>query len=209
MPLLPFSTTRLLLEKYSLPLVPTICTSSASQLYSSFAQAKKPVVIKASGPGVMHKTENGLVFLGVRTKEQVEEAVKDIYANAGKGVEFLMQEQLSGAELIIGGKRDPSFGPVVLFGTGGIYAELIEDVSVRVAPLQEKDALEMIYDTRASKFVEGFRGKKMDAKTIASLLVKTGELMQNEKEVAELDFNPVIASQEGAFIVDARVIVEK
>lgn len=207
---LSFPETRKLLEKHCLPLVPSVATASASELYSAFARAKKPVVIKASGPGVLHKTEKGLVFLAVRSKEQVEEAVNAISANAGAGgFQFLMQQQLSGAELIIGGKRDASFGPVVIFGTGGIYAELLDDVSVRVAPLDERDAREMLYETHAKKFIQGFRSRKMDEGLMVELLLKTSELMQKEERVAELDFNPVIAGENSAVIVDARVLVNE
>lgn len=206
--LLSFPETKSLLDKYLLSLVQTIATSKPSELYAAFAQAKKPVVLKPSGRGVLHKTEKGMVFMGVSSKEQLDEAVKKISANAGVNFQFLLQTQLSGAELIVGGKRDSSFGPVVLFGTGGIYAELLDDVSVRVAPLDEKDAREMVYETRARKFVEGFRGMKMDEKQIIELLVKTGELMEKEESIVELDFNPVIATEEKAVIVDARVLVK-
>ena len=209
MRLLSFPETQKLLEKYSLPLVPTVATYSSAELYTAFASMKKPVVVKPSGPSVLHKTEKGLVFLNLSQKEQLEQAVKAISAGAGSGFQFLMQQQLSGAELIIGGKRDPSFGPVVLFGTGGIYAELLDDVSVRVTPLSERDAREMIFETKARKFVEGFRSRKMNEKGMVELLLKTSELMQKEESVKELDFNPVIASEKDAFIVDARVLVEK
>lgn len=207
--LLSFPETKKLLEKYSLPLVATIATSSASELYTAFASMKKPVAVKASGPSVLHKTEKGLVFLNVSHGEQLEQAVKAISAGAGGSFQFLMQQQLSGAELIVGGKRDASFGPVVLFGTGGIYAELLDDVSIRVVPLYQKDAREMIYETKARKFIEGFRSRKMDEEQMVDLLLKTSELMEKEENVVELDFNPVIATETQAWIVDARVLVGK
>ncbi len=209
MRLLSFAETKKILDSSRLPLVQTVVTRSAKELFSRFAEMPKPVVLKPSGPEVLHKTERGLVFLNVSEREQLEEAIKKISSSVQGGFEFLMQQQLSGAELIIGGKLDSVFGPVVLFGTGGVYAELLDDVAVRVAPLSENDAREMVWETHAKKFISGFRSMKMSEAKIIDLLLKTGGLLLANPEIKELDFNPVIARDEEAWIVDARIIVDK
>ena len=206
---LSFAESKLLLDKYALPLVPTTATRSPRELLVKFAEMRKPAVLKASGPGVMHKTEKGLVFLNLHYNAQIEEAARQIQANVEGDFQFLLQEQLSGAELIVGGKVDNSFGPVVLFGTGGIYAELLDDVSVRVAPLSPEDARQMLWETHAKKFIKGFRSRKMNEEKMISLLLKTSSLMAENPQIKELDFNPVIANEESAVIVDARIIVDR
>jgi len=209
MPLLSFAESKALLDKYCLPLVQTVATRSEKELFVKFAEMPKPVVLKASGPGVMHKTEKGLVFLNISFRDQLEDAIAHIRSAAGSpDFQFLMQQQAKGAELIIGAKVDASFGPVVLFGTGGIYAELLDDVSVRAAPITDKDASEMLLETKASKFLSGFRSMSMSKEKMAFLLVQASRLIAENPRVREVDFNPVIASADNAVIVDARIIVE-
>ena len=208
MPLLSFEQTRMLLGKYNLPLVPTIAAAGKREAMSAASSLGFPLVLKASGPTINHKTEKGLVYVGISCREQLEENLEELAAKlAGEGESvFLLQKQLSGAELIIGGKRDEVFGPVVLFGTGGIYAELLDDVSTRVCPVGIEDARQMLWETHAAKFIKGFRSRKMDEKAMVALLLKTSQLMLENEWVAELDFNPVIANETGATIVDARVV---
>ncbi len=213
MPLLGFAQTRALLNKYSLPYVKAAYASDVETImaHADSLGIKPPYVLKATGPTIKHKTERGLVNVGIHTKEELRHTLlkmqKEIAGEKGAG--FLLQEMLTGAELIIGAKRDASFGPTVLFGTGGIYAELLDDVSVRPAPITHAEAMEMIMETKASKFLNGFRGMKADGNEIAKLLVNTSRLIDSEKEVRELDFNPVIATiGDGAVIVDARIVVQ-
>ena len=205
--LLPFEETRRLLKEFGLPLVHTVCTRDPNEVRYQFASLREPAVLKATGAGLSHKTEKGLVFLSITCREQLDDCLKKIAA-AGSGYSFLLQRQVSGAELIIGGKRDASFGPVVLFGTGGIYAELLDDVSVRPAPLSFRDATQMMMETHAKRFAKGFRGRSMNLKVMGRLLVKASHFIAARKEVTEFDFNPVIANEESAVIVDARVIVQ-
>lgn len=212
MPLLDFPQTRSLLAKYGLPLAKTAYARDAATLAKHVDSLKPPFVLKAVGPTIKHKTERGLVVVGIHTHHELERSVAHmtnlLEPSERRSSGFIVQETLRGAELIIGAKRDPSFGPVVLFGTGGIYAELLDDVAVRTAPLSIDDCREMVAETKASKFLAGFRGMKADANEIYSLLMKTSKLIDQEKHVVELDFNPVIATGNGAFIADARVVVE-
>jgi hypothetical protein len=166
-----------------------------------------PAVLKATGAGLSHKTEKGLVFMSITCREQLDQCLQKI-AQEHAGYSYLLQKQLTGAELIIGGKRDSSFGPVILFGTGGIYAELLDDVSIRPAPLSLKDAQQMIMETKARRFASGFRGRSMDKQEMSRLLVKASHFIVMQKKVLEFDFNPVIANEETAVIVDPRVIMQ-
>ncbi len=206
--LLSFDATRQMLLDYRLPLIPTVASTDANEIRWQFARMLKPVVLKASGEHIMHKTEKGLVFTSITCREQIDDALKEIAARAQGDYQYLLQEQASGAELIIGGKRDPSFGPVLLFGTGGIYAELLGDVSVRPAPLSSRDASAMLSETHARRFATGFRGRWMNAKKMSALLQAASHFLVRETRVREFDFNPVIASESGAVIVDARIIME-
>ncbi len=169
-----------------------------------------PLVLKANGPSINHKTERGLVYTHISCKEQLEQDARELTEKiAGEPeAKILLQRQLSGAELIVGGKRDSVFGPVVLFGTGGIYAELLDDVSTRVCPLSRQDAKQMLYGTHARKFIAGFRSRKMNEGTMTELLLKTSKLLMENNWVLELDFNPVIANEASATIVDARIVVK-
>ncbi len=210
MPLLSFEQTRSLLGKYNLPLVPTLASSDGREIVRQGLYLGFPLVLKASGPSINHKTERGLVYTHISCKEQLEQDAQELQEKiAGEaGAQMLLQRQLNGAELIIGGKRDEAFGPVVLFGTGGIYAELLDDVSTRVCPVGLEDARQMLWETHARKFIDGFRSRKMNENGMVELLLKTSKLLMESEWVTELDFNPVIANEVSATIVDARVVSE-
>ncbi len=207
-----YAETKALLRKYHLPACSEAFFKRESELVKAVRRLSFPFVLKALAPREVHKTEAGLVKTMLHSEREVLAAFKQISENACKhGIVlegFLLQEQKSGVEFIIGGKRDPVFGETVLFGSGGLLTELFQDVAVRVAPLTRQDVREMVFETKASAFFseKGFRGKKVDFDAIASIILKTSRLMLKEKRVQELDFNPVIASGREACIVDARVI---
>lgn len=210
MPLLGFDETRRMLAKYSLPAVKSVYSKNAGNALSQAKKLRPPFVLKAVGPSIMHKTEKGLVAVGIHTLGELSHnlALFKKKIEGEKNAGFLVQETVRGAEFIIGAKRDASFGAVVLFGTGGIYAELLDDVAVRTAPLTREDALQMIGETKARKFLEGFRSMKVNREQIVSLLQKTSLMIEKEKSVVEADFNPVIADSSAALIADARVVVQ-
>jgi hypothetical protein len=206
--LLSFAQTRSLLEKYGLPLVETVVATDARQAVSAARKIGYPLVLKATGEGINHKTEKGLVFTSIWCEEQLEKNFRQLAIAAGgaSGISYLLQRQLSGAELIVGGKRDPAFGPVLLFGTGGIYAELLDDVSTRVCPVGREDARQMLYATHAAKFIAGFRSRHMGEEPMVQILLKASRMMLENEWLLEFDFNPVIAGETGATIVDARIV---
>ena len=194
------ASTRELLGAYGIPLVPERTAESADRAVATAADLGFPVVVKTAAAGV-HKTESGGVALDLRDEEQVREAVERI------GLPVIVQPYLKGgAELLAGVVEDPVFGPLVAFGPGGVFAELIGDAGFRIAPLTDLDAEELVTGGKAGRLVAGFRGTPAaDPVALADLVLRLGRLAEEFPEVSELDLNPVIAGPDGCLAVDARV----
>ncbi len=210
--LLPFSEIEALLEKYSLPVARFFTSKDCDALVQQSQFMEKPLVLKAMSQQVIHKTEKKLIELGIETEPQLRAAFAGL-AERTSDVEvdtFLLQEQKKGIELIVGAKQDPAFGPVIMFGFGGINAELLQDIAVRVCPVHEDDVRALIHETKTAGFFSpgGFRGRKVNEDVIVSMLLKTSKMLTQEDEILELDFNPVIADEREAWIADARIIVK-
>ena len=174
-----------------------------------------PVALKAFGPDIVHKTEVGAVELGLRSTEQVAEAARRMgqrVSAAGLALEgFLVQEMIEGpgVEMLVGMASDPLFGPVVACSAGGVTVELVRDVAVRVTPITDVDAAEMVRELRTFPLLEGFRGApKADVAALEEVILRVGALVDNHPAVVEMDCNPVMVLPEGAVIVDARVRVQ-
>jgi len=168
-----------------------------------------PVVLKGCSDKAAHKTEMGLVKLKLANADEVGKAYDEI---TGKGVELdgvLVQEMIKGdREFVIGLSRDPQFGPCVMFGIGGIFTEVIKDVSFRVAPLTEMDAEEMIEEIRMKKLLDEFRGSPaVDKKQLVRALVGIGDIGYRNSEIAEIDINPLIIAGSKPVVVDALVVL--
>jgi len=161
-----------------------------------------PVVLKV--PFQTHKTDIGGVLTNIHNVTDLKHLSKEMVSNLEKqGVYFdglVVQSQIDGIEVIAGLKEDAVFGKVILFGSGGVLAELIKDVSFRVCPITEKDAEEMINETKAKVLLGGFRGKSANVAKLKKFLVKLSHL-----DVKEIDLNPLIVNNEGCWIVDARI----
>jgi len=169
-----------------------------------------PVVLKAIAPELLHKTEAGGVALGLTSREAVLAAAEAMRARIGATLEgFLVQQQIrSGVEALVGITTDPSFGPLVVAGLGGVQVELLRDVAVRLTPLSDLDAGEMLAGLRAGKLLDGFRGAPpADRAALAEIVQRVAGLAEIAPEIAELDLNPVIVLPrgEGAIVADARV----
>jgi acetyltransferase len=174
-----------------------------------------PVALKVVSPDIAHKSDAGAVELGVanrdalltrlpRLLERVEERVPGARV-AGILVQRMLQ---GGREVILGGKRDPGFGPVVMFGLGGVYVEVLEDVAFRLAPLSREDAEEMIAEVRGSRLLRGVRGERTaDVDVVAEALMALSRLLIECPEVVEVDVNPLLVFEHGVAAVDARVVV--
>ena len=172
------------------------------------------VALKAIAPGVLHKTEAGAVALDLRGPAAAERAARRMAAALkadGHTVDgFVVQAMVpEGVELLVGVTSDPRFGPVVACGAGGVAAELLADVAVRLAPVDLREADEMIRGLRTFPLLDGFRGAPAaDVAAVAEVVVRTSGLAAAHPVVVELDLNPVIASPAGAIVVDARIRVE-
>jgi acyl-CoA synthetase (NDP forming) len=172
-----------------------------------------PVVVKVLSRKISHKSDLGLVALNIRSADCARGACDRIIAVSRKidpeataVVEPMAPDGI--AEVIIGGKRDPQFGPTVLFGLGGTFVEVFKDVSLRVAPVNHTIALKMIQEIKGYTILKGFRGKQgADIDALADILVSISRLMMTRDDIMELDVNPVIAYVHGAVAVDARVLL--
>jgi acetyl coenzyme A synthetase (ADP forming)-like protein len=193
-----------LLQAYGIPVVPERIADTADEAAEAAAALGFPVVVKSAEPGA-HKTETGGIALRLATSDEVREAAERI------GPPVLVQPMLEGsAELLAGIVQDPVFGPLVAFGPGGIFAELIGQAEFRIAPLTDADADELVTGGKAGQLVRGFRGKPAaDEELLADLLHRLSRLGDELHEVAELDLNPVIASPDACVAVDARIRVRR
>lgn len=177
---------------------------------------KYPVVLKIVSQDVIHKSDAGGVIVNLKTKEDVQAAYARILENVRKykadaritGV--LVQEMAAQAtEVIIGSIKDPQFGQTLMFGLGGIFVELLKDVTFRVAPITEQEAAEMIVAVKAYPLLNGYRNTPAaDVKALVNLLMCVSKLVMDHPEIKELDLNPVMAYEKGATTVDARIILE-
>jgi acetate---CoA ligase (ADP-forming) len=191
---------RALLEAYGIPLVAERTAANADEAVAAAEEIGYPVVVKTAAAGA-HKTETGGVALDLEEEELVRAAVERI------GTPVIVQRYLQGGtELLAGVVQDPVFGPLVAFGPGGVFAELIGDAAFRLAPLTDVDAEELVTGGKAGRLVAGFRGSPAaDAGSLTDLVHRLGRLAEDVPEVSELDLNPVIAGPDGCVAVDARV----
>lgn len=204
-----------LAESYGLETPKQACFSTDdefSKIISSAALAY-PVVLKAIPIDAGHKAEKQLVVVNLKNETEAREAFWKMRERVGAmALEcFVLQEQASGAEFIVGGKKDPVFGQTLVFGLGGTLVELIEDAAVRVCPIDEAEAAKMVLETKAGKFFsqEGFRGTKVSLEAAAKFLANASRMLSDNQQIAEMDLNPVIASQEKFCAVDLRIMQEK
>jgi acyl-CoA synthetase (NDP forming) len=173
-----------------------------------------PVVIKVLSGKITHKSDLGLVALNIRSADCARGACDRILATARQidpeamaVVEPMVSDGV--VEVIIGGKRDPQFGPTVLFGLGGVFVEVFKDVSLRVAPVNHAIALQMIREIKGYTILKGFRGKQgADLDALAYMIMSVSRIMMTREDVLELDANPVIAYEKGAVAVDARILLK-
>ena len=176
-----------------------------------------PAVLKILSPDIIHKSDAGGVVTGLRSTEQVAEAYGRIISSCKKqfpkanieGV-TVQKEVPPGTELIIGMYKDAQFGPVVVFGLGGVWTEVLEDTSIRITPITREDAREMIEEIKGYKTLTGYRGQPaVDISKLEDMLLAVSDFVEKNAEVKELDINPVIASGESITAVDARIALEQ
>ena len=197
------------LAAYGIDCVPTISVSNADEAVAASSEGF-PVVMKAMGPGLIHKTEVGGVKTDLRTEGEVHDTFEAMQRSFGPAMTAaIIQPMIRGAvEIIVGFAVDPTFGPQILFGLGGTAVELLNDHTCRLTPLTESDARDMVLGLRATPLLTGFRGSvPVDIDALVDLILRMARLAEDLPELIEADCNPVMATPEGAMVIDARLRV--
>ena len=198
-----------------IPVAETKLAATADEAAKAADEAGYPVVIKIVSPDITHKSDVGGVKVGLGSADEVRAAfeemiavVKDVQPNAKIEGVAVQKMAPQGTEVIIGMSKDPQFGPVLMFGLGGVLVEVLKDVAFRIVPLEERDARQMIEEIKGYPVLEGVRGQgPADIPALQSLLLMLSEFVEANPQVEELDLNPVFAYEKGAIAVDARIVV--
>lgn len=205
-----------LLARYGFTFPRESLATTAEEAVSAADAIGYPVVLKIVSPDISHKTDAGGVMLGLNTPDQVREAFEEVRRRAHtfnpraeiKGALICGMETRDGVEVILGGLRDPVFGPVVMFGIGGVFVEILKDVSFRVCPIGPADAAEMLDEIRGRAMLGGARGKApADTASLTEALVALSRLLIENPQIAEIDLNPVKALPQGISVLDARIVL--
>jgi len=196
-----------LLEKHGFKLLPYKVVKTLNEAVATAEKMGCPVAMKVVSSEISHKTDVGGVKINIRNHIALKLAFKEIMENAkGKMVEGILIQKMArkGVELIVGGKKDPQFGYMVVLGLGGIYVEVFRDISARICPINEKDVEEMVQELKAHPLITGARGKKpINFKSLKQLLIRTCGFLKKE-DIKELDLNPVVFDSKGCDIIDVR-----
>jgi acyl-CoA synthetase (NDP forming) len=207
-----------LLQSYDIPTAPYLVTASWEKLLAFSEQTSGKLVLKTANAQIIHKSDEGLLHLNIEDQTALRTAYDAIRETVLSKLPvnvpplFLIQRQLEGgSELVLGGKRDASFGPVVMAGFGGIFVEVLKDVVFRVAPVSVEEALDMLGDIKAQALFDGARGRDViDRRVLAQTIHNFSRLLADHPEIMEMDLNPLIWQTElnQAVVVDARATIK-
>jgi acyl-CoA synthetase (NDP forming) len=198
--------------------IPVALAEVAATAEDAVAVAERfgyPVVLKILSPDIAHKSDAGGVKVGMNSAAEVETAFSEIMASVKANepearIEGVAVQKMAapGTEVIVGMSKDPQFGPVMMFGLGGIFVEVLKDVAFRIVPLEPRDAREMVREIKGFPVLEGVRGQApADLEALEGLILKVSEFVEAHPEINELDLNPVFAYKDGVIAVDARIVV--
>jgi len=202
--------------EYEIPVTKFQLAKNEAEAVKFAEEIGYPVVLKIVSPDIIHKSDVGGVVVGLKTARGVRNAYKQILGNVKKHkadakiVGVLVQEMApSSTEVIVGAIKDPQFGPALMFGLGGIFVEVLKDVTFRIAPITEDEAREMITEVKAYPLLKGYRNMPpADIEAIVQILLNASRLVMEHQEIKELDLNPIMVYEKGAKTVDARIILE-
>ncbi|MEM2943635.1 MAG: acetate--CoA ligase family protein [Methanomassiliicoccales archaeon] len=204
------------LESYGIPSTKEILCKNVEEAIQAAELIGYPVVMKIVSPQIVHKTEFGGVKLNIRSTEDVKSSFEDMISRIKRTLgnfDFrgvLISETSRGHELIVGSMKDPQFGQMIMLGTGGVNVEVFKDVSYRLAPVDEIDALEMLSELKGKRLLDGYRGmEKANIDAIVSMLINVSHILVDFSEIYEMDLNPVFANSKGVVVADARIILSK
>jgi len=203
-------------REYGIPVTTFRVAKTADEAVKFADEIGYPTVLKIVSPDVIHKFDVGGVILNLKSPEDIRGAYKKILGNVKKHksdakiMGILVQEMAPpSTEVIVGATKDPQFGPALMFGLGGIFVEVLKDVTFRIAPITEQDAREMITEVKAYPILKGYRGQPpADIDAIVKILLNTSKLAMDHLDIKELDLNPIMVYEKGAKTVDARIILE-
>jgi len=195
-------------EKYGLKFAKSHTITTHEELEKALSHFEFPIAMKIISQIITHKSDAGGVKINIKSAKTAKTVFSEM--KKLKGFEgILIQEMIRGTEIIIGGKRDVQFGPTVLVGLGGIYVEVFKDFQIGICPIKKRDAHNMIKELKAYPILKGIRGKKgINIKALEETIIKVSRMMQKEKNIEELDLNPVIATEKEIIAVDARIITQ-
>lgn len=204
-----------LLQEAGIPVTTTVLAKTREEARTQSERVGYPVVLKIVSPDIAHKSDVGGVKVGLADGAAVDAAFDEIVANAKKAVPnanitgvAVQTVAPPGTEVIVGMTTDPQFGPVMMFGLGGIMVEVLKDVSFRIVPLTERDAAQMIDEIKGHAVLEGVRGQPpVDKAALCDAILKVAAFVEQHPEVQEIDLNPMFAYADGAIAVDARIVV--
>jgi len=202
--------------EYGIPVTKFQLAKNEAEVVKFAEEIGYPIVLKIVSPDIIHKSDVGGVVVGLKTAKDVRNAYKQILESIKKHkadakiVGVLVQEMApSSTEVIVGAIKDPQFGPALMFGLGGIFVEVLKDVTFRVAPITVDEAREMITEVKAYPLLKGYRNQPpADIEAIVQILLNTSRLVMEHQEIKELDLNPIMVYEKGAKTVDARIILE-
>jgi len=203
-----------LLKEYGIPVPDFKLIKSEDEITGLAKEINFPIVMKIVSPDIIHKTDAGGVKINIKDETEAESAYQEIISRAKNYnkkarisgvIAYTMVPQ--GTEIIIGIMKDPHFGQVIMFGLGGIFVEILKDISFRILPIEERDAEEMITEIKGYEILKGVRGNpSRDIQAIEEVLMKVSKLTMENPEINEIDLNPIFVFEKGLQIVDARMI---
>jgi len=207
---------KIVCAEYGIPVTKFMVAITEDEAVKFADELGYPVVLKIVSPDVIHKFDVGGVILNLKNSSEIREAYKKILNNVKKHnakakIKGILVQEMApeSTEIIVGATKDPQFGPALMFGLGGIFVEVLKDVTFRIAPINEQDAREMITEVKAYPILKGYRNQPpADIDTIIKILVNTSRLVMDHQEIKELDLNPIMVYEKGAKTVDARIILE-
>ncbi|MEM2914767.1 MAG: acetate--CoA ligase family protein [Candidatus Bathyarchaeia archaeon] len=202
--------------EYGIPVTRFKLAKNADEAVEFAREIGYPVVLKVVSPHVIHKSDVGGVMLNLKSERDVRRAYKKIIENVKRHertaeiVGVVVQEMAPrSTEVIVGAIKDPQFGHALMFGIGGVFVEILKDVTFRIAPITESEAIEMITEVKAYPLLKGYRGTPpADINAIVKILLNTSRLVMEHQEIKELDLNPIMVYESGAKTVDARIILD-
>lgn len=205
------------IQEYGLPVLENRFVKTEDEAARMAGEIGFPVVMKVMSEDIVHKFDVGGIVLDIQSEEDAKTAFRSIHEKVNKAMPeavidgiYIARQVPKGTEVILGIKKDPSFGPVIMFGLGGIFVEIFKDVSFRVAPVSKQEAIRMINETKASKLLAGARGiPEMDVDSLAEAIEKLSHLAVDFPQISELDINPMIVLEKGkgCFVADTKIIL--